>query len=133
MKTYLLDIQNVGEDMYCLMSKGHHDIHKFMRAVRVEYPSWPLGTPWHTWHRVVPDSSGEYSFLYLEAEPGARGAFPTTWVNEAYGADVYKPPQDAAPCEHPSKKNCNFCGERFCPNDGCDPNHLENCREAMRP
>lgn len=43
------------------------------------------------------------------------------------------PPTGPAPCLHPAKQNCNYCGERFCPNDGCDANHRENCREAMRP
>ena len=36
-------------------------------------------------------------------------------------------------CTHPHKKPCGYCHERFCPNDGCDPNHVEMCREAMRP
>ena len=36
-------------------------------------------------------------------------------------------------CLHPNKKPCGYCLERFCPNDGCDQHHIENCREAMRP
>lgn len=36
-------------------------------------------------------------------------------------------------CLHPNKKPCGYCLERFCPNDGCDPHHVEMCREAMRP
>lgn len=37
------------------------------------------------------------------------------------------------PCAHPAKQACVICGELFCPNDGCDPNHRESCREANRP
>lgn len=36
-------------------------------------------------------------------------------------------------CPHPAKKSCGLCGERFCPNDGCDPNHMTACRDAMKP
>ncbi len=36
-------------------------------------------------------------------------------------------------CAHPHKKRCGLCGEMYCPNDGCDSYHVENCREAMRP
>ena len=30
-----------------------------------------------------------------------------------------------------AKGHCNYCGEDFCKE--CDPEHLPNCREAMRP
>ena len=35
-------------------------------------------------------------------------------------------------CRHPAKKSCVLCGELYCPADGCDPNHVEFCREALR-
>jgi hypothetical protein len=38
-----------------------------------------------------------------------------------------------APCAHPAKRRCCLCGELFCPADGCDPDHLDGCREANRP
>ena len=41
--------------------------------------------------------------------------------------------REAQRCQHPHKKRCGLCGENYCPNDGCDPWHVENCREAMRP
>lgn len=44
-----------------------------------------------------------------------------------------KPAPASPPCHHPAKQACQLCLERFCPNDGCDPNHRENCREANRP
>ena len=31
-RRYPLSVENVGEDTYILMSKGHHDVHEFMRA-----------------------------------------------------------------------------------------------------
>ncbi|KVD52493.1 hypothetical protein WM11_25760 [Burkholderia ubonensis] len=46
-KTYPLDIQNVGDDTYIVMSKGHHDVHEFMRQVRADGFDWPLGMPKH--------------------------------------------------------------------------------------
>lgn len=42
-------------------------------------------------------------------------------------------PRSEERCDHPRKRPCGYCHENFCPNDGCDPNHIENCREAMRP
>ncbi len=36
-------------------------------------------------------------------------------------------------CLHPHKKRCGLCGENYCPADGCDAYHVENCREAMKP
>ena len=88
-RRYPLDVENVGEDTYILMSKGHHDVHEFMRAVRADY-SWPLGMPTHEWMRAIPaPANSGYRCLYVEAKPGARGAFPATYVREAWGEDSY--------------------------------------------
>jgi len=89
-RRYPLSVENVGEDTYILMSKGHHDVHEFMRAVRADY-SWPLGMPTHEWMRAIPapESSG-YRCLYVEAKPHARGAFPATYVREAWGEYSYE-------------------------------------------
>lgn len=87
---YPLCVENVGEDTYILMSKGHHDVHEFMRAVRADY-SWPLGMPTHEWMRAVPAPKGSgYRCLYVEAKPHSRGAFPATYAREAYGEDRYE-------------------------------------------
>lgn len=87
---YPLSVENVGEDTYILMSKGHHDVHKFMRAVRADY-QWPLGMPTHEWMRAIPAPKGSgYRCLYVEAKPGARGAFPATYAREAYNEDRYE-------------------------------------------
>lgn len=91
-RKYPLKLENVGEDVYCLMSKGHHDKAAFMAEVAKEYPSWPMGEPEHTWHRMMPDPSGEYAALYYPAEPGSRGAFPATWSNECYDKPWPTPP-----------------------------------------
>lgn len=89
-RRYPLDVENVGEDTYILMSKGHHDVHEFMRAVRADY-SWPLGMPTHEWMRTIPaPANSGYSCLYVKAKPGARGAFPATYVREAWGDDIYE-------------------------------------------
>lgn len=91
MKQYQLCIENIGGDVYTLMSKGHHDIHEFMRAVRETY-QWPLGVPEHIWMRAVPSHDPSYRCLYREAEKGARGAWPATYVSEAYSCngDTYE-------------------------------------------
>ena len=87
---YPLSVENVGEDTYILMSKGHHDVHEFMRAVRADY-QWPLGMPTHEWMRAIPAPRGSgYRCLYVEAKPGARGAFPATYAREAYNEDRYE-------------------------------------------
>lgn len=90
--THPLKIENVGEDTYILMSKGHHDLHEFMRAVREAGYDWPLGMPAHMWMRAVPTRDTGYRCKYVEATPGSRGAFPCTYAWEAYGPYAYAPP-----------------------------------------
>ena len=88
---YKLDVENVGEDTYILMSRGHHDVHEFMRAVRADGYTWPLGMPTHEWMRAIPaPKDSGYRCLYVEAKPHARGAFPATYAREAYGEDRYE-------------------------------------------
>ena len=89
MKTYPLEIENIGDDTYRLMSRGHHDPAEFMRKVREDY-DWPMGMPIHLWFRAVPDASGECICRYVEARPGGRGVFPVTYAHEAYGQDTYE-------------------------------------------
>ena len=88
---YPLNVENVGEDTYILMSRGHHDVHEFMRAVRADGYTWPLGMPTHEWMRAIPaPANSGYRCLYVEAKPGSRGAFPATYVREAWGEDRYE-------------------------------------------
>lgn len=88
---YKLDVENVGEDTYILMSRGHHDVHEFMRAVRADGYTWPLGMPTHEWMRAIPaPKDSGYRCLYVGAKPHARGAFPATYAREAYGDDRYE-------------------------------------------
>lgn len=90
-RRYPLSVENVGEDTYILMSRGHHDVHEFMRAVRADGYTWPLGVPTHEWMRAIPaPKASGYRCLYVEAKPGARGAFPATYACEAYGEDRYE-------------------------------------------
>ena len=96
-RRYPLSVENVGEDTYILMSRGHHDVHEFMRAVRAEGYTWPLGMPTHEWMRAIPaPKDSGFRCLYVEAKPGARGAFPATYAREAYNEDRYeaKAPND---------------------------------------
>lgn len=90
-RNYPLDILNVGEDDYIVMSKGHHDPHEFMQAVRNEGYEWPLGFPEHKWMRAVPaPKNSGFIFFYVEAVQGSKGAFPATYAYEAYGDERYE-------------------------------------------
>ena len=88
---YPMDIKNIGDDVYVLMSKGHHDPHLFMQAVRGSGNQWPLGMPEHVWMRAIPSPKGSWNCCsYVDAVPGSRGAFPATCAAEAYGDDMYE-------------------------------------------
>lgn len=84
MKQYPLEVQSVGEDVYIVMSKGHHDLTEFMRAALLQY-DWPLGSPQQMWMRAVPQRDG--SCIYVETSAGARGAFPATYCWERFGEE----------------------------------------------
>lgn len=88
-RAYPLDIENIGDDTYTLMSRGHHDPAEFMRQVRADGYDWPLGMPRHIWLRCIPPPAG-YSTWYVEANAGARGAFPATQCWEAYNENTYE-------------------------------------------
>ena len=83
-KCYPLDIENIGDDVYRLMSRGHHPVAAFMEAVRKDY-DWPLGMPVHLWFKAVPDNTGECTCRYVPANVSTRGSFPVTYVSEAAG------------------------------------------------
>lgn len=85
-KAYPLEIENVGEDDYIVMSRGQHDPHEFMKAVRRDY-DWPLGMPTHRWVKKTPKRDG---FSYHFVKEGTRGAFPATYAHEAYGENRYE-------------------------------------------
>jgi hypothetical protein len=88
-RTYPLEIENIGVDIYTLMSRGHHDPEAFMRQVRADGYEWPLGMPKHIWLRCIPPPDG-YVTWYVEAMEGARGAFPATQCWESQGSDTYE-------------------------------------------
>jgi len=89
MKHYPLKIENVGDDVYCLMSRGHHDIHIFMHRVREDGYTWTLGTPEHLWFHPVPNKQTGGSY-YAHANPGSRGSFPATCVTESCLEESYE-------------------------------------------
>lgn len=89
-KPYPLEVENVGEDTYILISRGHHDIHEFMLAVREAGYDWPLGVPTHIWMKTVPTRRDGYRCWYEPVPAGTRGAWPCTHVQEAYHEDRYE-------------------------------------------
>jgi len=97
-KTYALDIESIGEDVYIIISRGHHDIHDFMRKVRAEGYDWPLGEPTHIWMKTRPSKDPGYRCFYSVVKEGTRGAWPATHVQEAWHEDAYeaKFPEHAA-------------------------------------
>lgn len=76
-KEYCLRLENIGTDVYTLMSKGHHDLEKFKTLVNEEFPSWVrhLGKPEHIYFKRVFDR-------YIECESNTRGSFPVTYITE---------------------------------------------------
>ena len=88
MKVYPLEIENIGEDTYQLMSRGHHDFNEFMEAVKKSKPTWPMGKPSHIYFKATPRDG--YTAWYSECEKGTRGAFPATYTSEAYGDEQWK-------------------------------------------
>jgi hypothetical protein len=89
-KTYPLEPFSIGEDTYCVISKGHHDVHEFMRALRERW-QWPLGMPEHIWMKTMPaPKDSGYACWYEPVPEGTRGAWPCTYVREAYHEDSYE-------------------------------------------
>jgi hypothetical protein len=90
-KQYPLAVENIGEDVWTFMSKGHHDIHQFMLAVDGWCCGSPLMPPVHLWFRAVPTRDSGYRCRYVEASQGDRGAFPATYTHEAGPTNRYVP------------------------------------------
>ena len=80
---YPLDPKSIGEDTYVVISRGHHDIHTFMAEVR-KHCEWPLGVPQHLWMKTMPAREDGYVCWYEPVPAGTRGAWPCTYVMEAY-------------------------------------------------
>ncbi len=84
-RPYPLKIENCsGEDASTLMSRGHHATKEFMAAARAYWGERLRGFdgPYQMWWRTVPDRSGDYKCRFIEATPGARGAFPVTAITQ---------------------------------------------------
>ncbi|MDX7720991.1 hypothetical protein [Aeromonas caviae] len=110
-KTYPLSIASVGADEYIVMSRGHHDIHDFMKAVRADGYEYPLGVPEHRWAKVVPDSTGEYSHIFVFVKEGTRGAIPVTYAWEASREERYEEAfKHACKTMGPTCRGCPDCG-----------------------
>ena len=83
MKTYKLELENIGEETYALMSRGHHDLSLFDSTVKEEYETWysTLGKPEHLYFKAIPGPSG-YVCLYVQSSKETRGSFPATYITE---------------------------------------------------
>jgi hypothetical protein len=75
-----------GDDGRAYYVRGHVDIAEFMGAVKIdlcdENDSLLNETAVHTHMRVCRDFQEETQIL-VEAEPGSRGSFAVTWVQDA--------------------------------------------------
>ncbi len=91
-KQYPLEIKNTGEHSYQVMSKGHHNPHEFMLAVRAAGYDWPLGNPEHVYLKAVPNAHEGGLYYHRLNKPNKRGAFPATVASEAYGDEQYQTP-----------------------------------------
>lgn len=89
MKQYPLEPQSIGEDTYVVISRGHHDIHAFMQEVRKHW-DWPLGVPEFIWMKTMPAREDGYTCWYQPVPQGTSGAWPCTYVSEAYNEDRYE-------------------------------------------
>ena len=91
MKKYPLEIRPFDDDGWILVSKGHHEIHEFMRAVAEHGNDEPMGVPQHLWFRTLPRPDHVNRVEWMLAEPVARGVWPGTMsescsVDESYSA-----------------------------------------------
>jgi len=86
MSKYPLEVESVGSDTYIVMSKGHHDLDKFMSEVVKDYDDWNLGGAQHVWIKTTPTKGGWH---YNIVDSSVRGAWPATYCWE-YGEDYEK-------------------------------------------
>jgi hypothetical protein len=89
MKNYPLSLENIGGDVYTLMSRGHHSAFQFMNEVRQSYEDWPMGHPEWVYLKAVPTRKDGYKCLYVEVPAGTKGCFPATVTTEASGEELY--------------------------------------------
>lgn len=78
---YPLDVESVGDDTYIVMSRGHHDLDEFMKAVVEHYGDWNLGGAKQVWIKTTPMPGGR---RYSLVDESTRGAWPATYCWE-YG------------------------------------------------
>jgi hypothetical protein len=93
-KYYPLEIDGIGTDVdpfhvYSVISRGHHDVHEFMKKVHEVGYSVKFGMPRHEWYRTCPDHSGRTNLI--KASQGGRGVFPVTVASVTFGKeDTYE-------------------------------------------
>lgn len=82
MKYYPLELENIGQDYYQIMSKGHHNINDFFTRVIEEYGHWNLKKEniKYLYYKAIP--SKEFRCYYVESSQSVRGAFPATYISE---------------------------------------------------
>ncbi len=77
-------------DEYIVMSRGHHDIHDFMKAVRADGYEYPLECLSIVGPRLSPIRLVSTATSFVFVEEGTRGAIPVTYAWETYGKEVYE-------------------------------------------
>lgn len=82
MKNYELKIENWGDDVLMLASRGHHDISDFKNKCRCEYVDISLSLTncdcpcEHLYYKAVPRYG--YNSWYAPVSKHTRGSFPVT-------------------------------------------------------
>jgi len=83
---YPLDIVSIGDDVYQVMSRGHHHPEAFIKAVEESpYNEWGLGMPDYLWFKAVPCDGG---VRYFPSQ--GRGSFPVTYAQESPKGERYR-------------------------------------------
>lgn len=89
MRNYPLEPMKICGDFVAVISKGHHDIHDFMREVRKHW-NCVLSVPEHFYMRTVPPREDDLACWYEVVPKGTRGAWPATYAHESPMEDSYE-------------------------------------------
>lgn len=83
-KEYPLELENWGDQQYLVISRGHHDLDEFKKAVNKEYSSWGnfFEVAYHTYYKATPKDGCRA--WYTPCSKGIRGAFPATVAQEGW-------------------------------------------------
>ncbi|MEV8215764.1 hypothetical protein [Leifsonia sp. NPDC077715] len=85
-KEYPLELENWGGDQYLVVSRGHHALDEFKKAVNKEYSSWGnfFEVAYHSYFKAVPSKNPYSRCYYSPCTEKTRGAFPATVAQEGW-------------------------------------------------